>query len=123
MIEPRIREFLAAPRYAVLATVNPSGSPQLTEMWYGAAKKMTTYAIDATESLAKGAVEGQRWASSWTKDTPVAPLLEEQQQIIREFIERSADLTRRLWLLQLEQGEEAAERVEEEMAHLAQAQA
>lgn len=35
MIEPRIREFLAAPRYAVLATMNPSGSPQLTEMWYG----------------------------------------------------------------------------------------
>jgi len=35
LIEPRIREFLAAPRYAVLATVNPSGSPQLTEMWYG----------------------------------------------------------------------------------------
>lgn len=33
-LEPRAREFLAAPRYAVIATVNPSGSPQLTEIWY-----------------------------------------------------------------------------------------
>jgi PPOX class probable F420-dependent enzyme len=32
--EPRVREFLAAPRYAVIATVNPDGSPQLTEIWY-----------------------------------------------------------------------------------------
>ena len=110
---------LAAPGYQPLLRL----LIELTELWYGAAKKLTTYAIDATESLAKGAVEGQRWASGWAKETPVAPLLEEQQQITREFIERSAEITRRLWLLQLEQGEEAAERVEEEMAHLAQAQA
>jgi len=32
--EPRVREYLAAPRYAVIATVNPDGSPQLTEIWY-----------------------------------------------------------------------------------------
>jgi PPOX class probable F420-dependent enzyme len=33
-LEPRVREFLEGPRYAVLATLNPSGSPHLTEMWY-----------------------------------------------------------------------------------------
>lgn len=33
-LEPKVRAFLEAPRYAVLATVNPSGSPHLTEMWY-----------------------------------------------------------------------------------------
>ena len=34
IFEPRVREFLAAPRYAVIATVNPDNSPQLTEIWY-----------------------------------------------------------------------------------------
>jgi hypothetical protein len=96
---------------------------ELTEMWYSAAKKLTTYAIDATESVAKGVVEGQRLASGWAKDTPVAPLLEEQQAVTREFVTRSADVARRLWLLQLEQGEEAVERAEDEMLSLARAQA
>jgi len=96
---------------------------ELTEMWYSAAKKLTTYAIDATESVAKGVVEGQRLASGWAKDTPVAPLLDEQQAINREFVTRSADVARRLWLLQLEQGEEAVERAEDEMLSLARAQA
>ena len=96
---------------------------ELTEMWYSAAKKLTTYAIDATESVAKGVVEGQRLASGWAKDTPVAPLLEEQQAITREFVTRSADVARRLWLLQLEQGEEVVERAEGELLSLARAQA
>ena len=34
-LEPKVKQFLAAPRYAVLATLNPGGSPHLTEMWYG----------------------------------------------------------------------------------------
>jgi hypothetical protein len=93
---------------------------ELTEMSYSAAKKLTTYSINATESFAKGAVEMQRWASGWAKDTPVAPLLEEQQDITREFVERSGDVARRLWLLQLERGEEATERTEEEMQREAQ---
>ena len=96
---------------------------ELTEMWYSAAKKLTTYAIDATESVAKGVVEGQRLASGWAKDTPVAPLLEEQQTITREFVTRSADVARRLWLLQLEQGEEVVERAEDELLSLARTQA
>ena len=34
-LDPKVRAFLEAPRYAVLATVNRDGSPHLTEMWYG----------------------------------------------------------------------------------------
>jgi PPOX class probable F420-dependent enzyme len=34
-LDPQVRAFLEAPRYAVLATINPDGSPHLTEMWYG----------------------------------------------------------------------------------------
>jgi hypothetical protein len=110
---------LAAPEYQPLLKL----LLEFTEMWYSAAKKLTTYAIDATESAVKGAIEGQRVASGWAKDTPVAPLLEEQQEITREFVARSADLARRLWVLQLEQGEEAAERAEEEMLAVTRAQA
>ena len=29
-----VRAFLAEPRYAVLATINESGMPQLTAIWY-----------------------------------------------------------------------------------------
>src|SRR5262245_3687288 len=96
---------------------------ELTEMSYSAAKKLTIYSLDATESFAKGVIEMQRWASGWAKDTPVAPLLEEQQNIAREFVEQSVDVARRLWLLQLERGEEVTERAEEEMVQLARAQA
>jgi len=96
---------------------------ELTEMWYSAAKRLTTYAIDTAESLTKGTIEVRRGASSWAKDTPFAPLLEEQQDITREFVERSADVARRLYLLQLERSEEATERVEGELLHLARPQA
>jgi PPOX class probable F420-dependent enzyme len=33
-LTPAIRSFLEEPRFAVLATVNPDGSPQQTVMWY-----------------------------------------------------------------------------------------
>jgi len=96
---------------------------ELTEMSYSAAKKLTIYSLDATESFAKKVIEMQRWASDWAKDTPVAPLLEEQQNIAREFVEQSVDVARRLWLLQFERGEEVTERAEEEVVQLARAQA
>ena len=46
-LEPPIRAFLQEPRYAVLATLNPSGAPHLTEMWYdlradGVARRIAT---------------------------------------------------------------------------------
>ena len=33
-LTPSVRAWLEGPRYAVLATLNPSGAPQITEMWY-----------------------------------------------------------------------------------------
>lgn len=33
-LRPEIRAFLSEPRFAVLATVNPDGSPHQTVMWY-----------------------------------------------------------------------------------------
>jgi PPOX class probable F420-dependent enzyme len=33
-IPEAVRQFLSAPRFAVVATINPDGSPQLTVLWY-----------------------------------------------------------------------------------------
>jgi PPOX class probable F420-dependent enzyme len=34
MLPNNVREFLEQPHYAVMATINHSGTPQLTVMWY-----------------------------------------------------------------------------------------
>ena len=34
MLPDNVREFLEQPHYAVMATINRSGTPQLTVMWY-----------------------------------------------------------------------------------------
>jgi PPOX class probable F420-dependent enzyme len=34
MLPNNVREFLEQPHYAVMATINRSGTPQLTVMWY-----------------------------------------------------------------------------------------
>jgi PPOX class probable F420-dependent enzyme len=58
-LEPRVRTFLEAPRYAVLATVNRDGSPHLTEMWYGVREGElffnTTEERHKTQNLARDA--------------------------------------------------------------------
>src|SRR4051794_22888556 len=33
-LTPAVRAFLDGPRYAVIATINESGMPQLTAIWY-----------------------------------------------------------------------------------------
>jgi PPOX class probable F420-dependent enzyme len=33
-LTPAVRTFLEEPRYAVIATINESGAPQLTAIWY-----------------------------------------------------------------------------------------
>jgi PPOX class probable F420-dependent enzyme len=76
VFEPRVRDFLAAPRYAVIATVNPDGSPQLTEIWYdlrgdqlvfnmGAERvKIRNLTRDPRVSLLVAGVKGEpTWAS------------------------------------------------------------
>jgi hypothetical protein len=85
----------------------------LTDTWYSTARKVTEYYLATGEDLAKGAVELQRQATSWARD--ITPLVEEQNTVAREFVERSTDVARRLLQVQVEKGEEAARRVQEEM--------
>ena len=54
----RIREFLAAPRYATISTVNPDGSPHQATVWY---------AIDGDDVLVNSRVE-RRWPTNLARD-------------------------------------------------------
>ncbi len=51
-LDPKIRDFLNEKRFAVLATINPDGSPQQTVMWYEL--RGDTIVMNTTLSRVKG---------------------------------------------------------------------
>lgn len=54
LISDDVRAFLEQPRFAVMATINPSGTPQLTVMWYAlAADDDNVVLLNATRGLLK----------------------------------------------------------------------
>jgi len=77
----------------------------LTDSWYGTARRAASYYVDIGEEFAKGAVELQKETTDFLKDA--TPLLEEQNNVTREFVERSAEVARKLLQMQMEKGEEA----------------
>ena len=77
----------------------------VTDSWYEAARKAASYYVDLGEEFAKGAVELQKETTDFLKDA--SPLLEEQNNITREFVERSTEVARKLLQVQRERGEEA----------------
>ena len=81
---------------------------ELSSHWYGAAKALTAWYIDTNEQLAKRALDFQERATSWAKDTPLAPFFTAQHDMVRQFVEGSAGIARRLW--QIERGEGAKRR-------------
>lgn len=69
----------------------------LSAPWCSGVKRMAAFYIDTNEKLAKGAIDLQKRATAWVKDTPWAPLFEAQETLARQFVEGSASLTRSLW--------------------------
>ena len=53
LISDEVRAFLEQPRFAVMATINKSGTPQLTVMWYALAPDTDTIILNATRGLLK----------------------------------------------------------------------
>src|SRR5947209_5479777 len=53
LIAERVRPFLEEPRFAVMATINRSGTPQLTVMWYALLADDDVVVLNATRSLLK----------------------------------------------------------------------
>jgi hypothetical protein len=66
------------------------------------AKKAAAWYIETSEKLATQIIELQEKATSWAKETPLAPLFEAQSSIARKLVERSAAAARNLWQLSAE---------------------
>jgi PPOX class probable F420-dependent enzyme len=53
LLSERVRAFLEEPRFAVMATINASGTPQLTVMWYALVPDADVVVLNATRGLLK----------------------------------------------------------------------
>jgi PPOX class probable F420-dependent enzyme len=53
LLSQEVRAFLEEPRFAVMATVNRSGTPQLTVMWYALHPTDDVILLNATRGLLK----------------------------------------------------------------------
>jgi PPOX class probable F420-dependent enzyme len=53
LIADNVRAFLEEPRFAVMATINASGTPQLTVMWYALAEGADVVVLNSMRGLIK----------------------------------------------------------------------
>jgi PPOX class probable F420-dependent enzyme len=53
LIGEDVRAFLEQPHFAVMSTINPSGTPQLTVMWYALLPGEDVVILNATRGLRK----------------------------------------------------------------------
>jgi hypothetical protein len=60
-------------------------------------KKAAAWYIDTSEKFANQAIEMQEKATTWAKDTPLAPIFEAQHTIAKKMLERSVSVARNLW--------------------------
>ena len=63
-------------------------------------KKAAAWYIDTSEKFGNQAIEFQEKATSWAKETPLAPIFEAQQAIAKKMLERSVSVARNLWQIQ-----------------------
>jgi hypothetical protein len=63
------------------------------------AKKFAAWYIETTEKIANDALDMQARATSWAKETPLAPVFAAQHELGRKFVERSAEAARTIWRL------------------------
>jgi hypothetical protein len=80
----------------------------MTDSWYDMARKAASYYVDIGEDFAKSAVEWQKQTTDFLKDA--SPLLEQQTNVTRQFVEQSVDVARKLLQMQMDKGEEALHR-------------
>ena len=53
LLSDEVRAFLEEPRFAVMGTINASGAPQLTVMWYAVLPDEDVVVLNATRGLVK----------------------------------------------------------------------
>ena len=78
-LTPAVRAFLEGPRYAVIATINESGMPQLTAVWYAlqgdqvlmntAAGRLKHRNLQRDPRLSICVVDGERYVTLYGRAT------------------------------------------------------
>ena len=63
------------------------------------ARKVAAWYIDTSEKLANGVLDFQASTTEWAKETPLAPIIEAQQELGRKLVKRSAEVARTVWQL------------------------
>src|SRR4051812_37931974 len=66
-LSPRARQFLETPRYAVLATINPDGSPHTAVVWY----------LFQDDTLVINSAVGRRWPENLRRDPRISVAIED----------------------------------------------
>ena len=66
-ISPRVRAYLEQPRFAVVATINPDGSPHTAVVWY----------LLDDDAIVINSAEGRRWPSNLRRDPRISVAVED----------------------------------------------
>ncbi len=82
-LPPAVGEFLAQPRYAVIATINPDGSPHQAVVWY----------LLQDDGLILNSKVGRRWPSNAMRDSRVSITVEAglEYAVLTGTLEKIAD--------------------------------
>lgn len=69
---PAIRDFLGAPHYAVVATIDPDGAPHQAVVWY---------LVDGDEIVVNSA-DGRRWPANLRRDPRIGFIVEDELRYV-----------------------------------------
>ncbi len=83
-----------------------TSATDLNASWRHDVRDLIADYIDASEKLAKGALDFQGRITTWTKDSPWTSLFNAQRNMASHWIKGAASLARKLWRIE----ETAAER-------------
>jgi hypothetical protein len=96
-----------------------TAATDLNASWRHDMRGLVADYIDASEKLAKGALDFQDRITTWAKGTPWVSLINTQRDLASQWIEGAASLARKLWSIE----EEAVERTERAMIQFSKGEA
>ena len=96
-----------------------TAATDLSASWRHDMRELVADYIDASEKLAKGALDFQDRITIWAKGTPWASLFNTQRDMTSQWIKGAASLARKLWSIE----EEVVERTERAMTQFSKGEA
>ena len=81
---------------------------EMSAPWCSTFKQTAAQYINAGEKWAQQALELNENITAWAKETPFAPVFETQHAVVRQMVETSTALARRLWQIETRADDTAA---------------